>query len=800
MTTYGSTGRESEWVDRLNSQHFALSTEVMGFIVHAMQKGQGRLAVAVCTILAVLGGWVVQGEAAPIAYSRTPIAGWSTNGIVKSVLIIGDTAYAGGTFTQVQAPGGSPTLARTNLAAFDIHTGAIRTGFTASTNGRVESMATDGTQLFIGGDFTTVNNVSRVRLAALDPNTGSVNLAFSAGATSHVYALRAKGSRLYVGGSFSTLGGVPRGRIGAVDPTTGAVDPTFNPGADDAVHGIVTSPDGNTVYVGGDFRNIGGGARGWLAPLSATTGQLLPLAFQYPVITGSIPGVIDLDISPAGDRLFGALGGFENRVSSWSTTTGQNQWFYQVDGDTQAVRSNNGNVYFGFHEGALDDHTIRMRSADASTGQINNFYTPMDSFFGVWDIDANADALVVGGEFTNFSGVATQGIAILPKASNDTTPPTAPGNLTVTGSAATSISMSWSAGTDNNGVAGYRILRNGVEVAYPTGLTYTDGDLTPQTSYTYTVQTIDAAGNFSPSSSAVIGTTGVVLTSAGSVWKYLDNGTNQGTAWRASAFNDATWAAGPAQLGYGDGDEATVVSYGPDVNRKYLTTYFRRQFEVANPASVGGLTLRLLRDDGAVVYRQRHRSRPLEHAGRDDHVHDQREHQHRGRGRDRLERLHRQSRAADRRHEHHRRRDPPAMGGQLRHQLRPRPRDGRGQRRASDRHAPVTREQQLRQDRVHELLGCVHQRGREREPQRHRSESGDVHRDVRLGPVERVARPGRRRLRRERCSDSGPEHRDQRDEQLRGRRHPSGGHRQPADQRRRDLQFERDLRRRVHDR
>ena len=39
---------------------------------------------------------------------------------------------------------------------------------------------------------------------------------------------------------------------------------------------------------------------------------------------------------------------------------------------------------------------------------------------------------------------------------------------------------------------------------------------------------------------------------------------DQGTTWRATAFNDGGWASGPAELGYGDGDEATVVRYGPD--------------------------------------------------------------------------------------------------------------------------------------------------------------------------------------------------------------------------------------------
>ena len=92
------------------------------------------------------------------------------------------------------------------------------------------------------------------------------------------------------------------------------------------------------------------------------------------------------------------------------------------------------------------------------------------------------------------------------------------------------------------------------------------------------------------------------LVSTGSSWKYLANGTDQGTGWRATGFNDSAWASGPAQLGYGDGDEATTLGFGPDANNKYITTYFRRSFSVANASLFNGLTLRLLRDDGAVVY------------------------------------------------------------------------------------------------------------------------------------------------------------------------------------------------------
>ena len=92
-----------------------------------------------------------------------------------------------------------------------------------------------------------------------------------------------------------------------------------------------------------------------------------------------------------------------------------------------------------------------------------------------------------------------------------------------------------------------------------------------------------------------------VLT-AGSAWKYLDNGSNQGTAWKVPAFNDATWTSGSAVLGYGNGDETTRVSFGPDATNKHLTTYFRKTFAVADTSGFKGLELALTRDDAAVVY------------------------------------------------------------------------------------------------------------------------------------------------------------------------------------------------------
>lgn len=87
-----------------------------------------------------------------------------------------------------------------------------------------------------------------------------------------------------------------------------------------------------------------------------------------------------------------------------------------------------------------------------------------------------------------------------------------------------------------------------------------------------------------------------------SVWKYNDTGTDLGTAWRARTFNDAAWAQGPGLLGYGNGGEGTVISFGPDAQNKRTTAYFRRRFSVANPAVFKELRLLCQRDDAVMVY------------------------------------------------------------------------------------------------------------------------------------------------------------------------------------------------------
>ena len=90
----------------------------------------------------------------------------------------------------------------------------------------------------------------------------------------------------------------------------------------------------------------------------------------------------------------------------------------------------------------------------------------------------------------------------------------------------------------------------------------------------------------------------------GHVWKFLDDGTDQGTAWREVGFDDSGWASGPSSLGYGAEGEGR----GPrsDMARMRTTgtgtTYFRTTVEIPDPAVFVHFLLRIKYDDGAAVY------------------------------------------------------------------------------------------------------------------------------------------------------------------------------------------------------
>jgi chitodextrinase len=132
---------------------------------------------------------------------------------------------------------------------------------------------------------------------------------------------------------------------------------------------------------------------------------------------------------------------------------------------------------------------------------------------GVPDERWNNDVLV--SEFarvlgSNFEAVDESGLMVDANSGQakqasaaDTVAPTAPGNLVAAARSSSRIDLTWSPSTDNTGVQGYLVYRNGVQLASVTAASYQNTGLLPATSYSYQVYAFDGAGNRSAASVSV---------------------------------------------------------------------------------------------------------------------------------------------------------------------------------------------------------------------------------------------------------------------------------------------------------
>jgi hypothetical protein len=201
------------------------------------------------------------------------------------------------------------------------------------------------------------------------------------------------------------------------------------------------------------------------------------------------------------------------------------------------------------------------------------------------------------GRLLGFSMAAAQGVVmseILDTVTTDDTPPqiveTAPGDTVC------STAVTLSATTDEPARLRWSLADQSY-AAMPNQFGDGEGTREHRTTvivehgrdYTCYVRAIDDRGNAMPASAVIsfhVDTTFTLV------------------AWNQNGYDPAraAWRSGPAELGYGDGDEATTVSFGPSSNARYITTYFRSEFQISDPAATGDLGLTIRYDDGAVIY------------------------------------------------------------------------------------------------------------------------------------------------------------------------------------------------------
>jgi hypothetical protein len=260
------------------------------------------LAVAVALVTAAPAS---AGVAQPAEVSTDPadVTPDVDDGAVYKVLQVGDTLYAGGSFSSVTK---GATVARRNLLSFDVTTGAVH-AFAPKVDGVVWALASDGTSLYVGGDFTAVNGVARRGLAKLDLTTGAVDRNFDARLDGKVRDAVFISGRLIIGGTFAK-------RLQAVDPATGAdtgyvdlgISGSVDPGAGPTkIQRFAVDPAGTRLVAVGNFTAVSGQPR-WrafvadLGPSSAAVDAWNYPPLAQPCSSERIDYVRDVDFSPDG--------------------------------------------------------------------------------------------------------------------------------------------------------------------------------------------------------------------------------------------------------------------------------------------------------------------------------------------------------------------------------------------------------------------------------------------------------------------------------------------------------------------
>jgi PKD repeat protein len=194
--------------------------------------------------------------------------------------------------------------------------------------GAVFSMAQVGTTIVMGGAFTSMQSPNRATtynnmpyIAAFDQNTGQVVTTFAPGLDGAVNAVLPgpTAGTVYVGGNFNNVGGVKAKGLVLLNVTTGARVAGF---AAISMNGIVNSVQrlGARLFVGGTFTSIGGQTRGGIASMSATTGAVdsfvtstVTVNHNWTSTNGGAKaavGVSKIDITPDGSRMV-AIGNFK---------------------------------------------------------------------------------------------------------------------------------------------------------------------------------------------------------------------------------------------------------------------------------------------------------------------------------------------------------------------------------------------------------------------------------------------------------------------------------------------------------
>lgn len=464
--------------------------------------------------------------------------------------------YVGGSFAQVRQGSGYTPQNQAFLAAFDVDTGVWIDTFRPVLDGAVFTVevAADGSHLVIGGEFTG-------GLAAIDPASGarwgSWDTTVAHDVSDYVVMdLEPDGvGGWYIGGTFTHVddgtGQQRRGRLARLD-AAGNLDAQWRPSANGGrVWTLARSVTQNWVHIGGYHVSTNSQPEsGYFSTVSAVNGDLITtVPHEYPEGAISSEGFIAQKIHgivSTPETLW--VGGEPHTLIALDPNTLEVQRFWftnrglgdvSAGGDTQAIFVTDDRVYAGCH-------------CWGSVGQ----YEPLAP--GEWE-----DYRAWVAWFATQSNPSVKAVFAVDRAGrelSETFQPVLTGDDGV-----------WAIIEDSNGNMWFGGEFTSAAGSYPGGFVrYSEGG--------------------APTPDDVVPT--------GSDWRHQNSSVTPAAAWNTVGYNDASWASGPGQLGFGDGDEATVL----DRNLWGRSAYFRHEVDLQNTATASAVALEVVADDGFVAY------------------------------------------------------------------------------------------------------------------------------------------------------------------------------------------------------
>ncbi len=345
-------------------------------------KVQWTSAFRALLVAAVASSVVVSSSPAPAVnapqttvVSEDPVDNtpWIRNNQVFAIAKVGGTVVVGGSFTQAQNPTG-PILTRNYLLAFDEATGSISTTFVPTLNGAVNGLApaADGTSVYVAGAFTVVNGASQRGITKLAVADGARDASFTARTNATVQDVVVSSGRVYLGGYFTTINNVARQYLGGVDAATGSLLPGPASTIEQPYYGstkvlkIDVDPAGDRLVAIGGFTVVDGQSRPQIAQWdlnggAATLSSWATNSFNNVCNTSFHTYMRDVDFSPDGSYFAVVTTGawtpppaLCDTTTRWTGgTSGPGQtptWAQYTGGDTLwSVAVTNAAVYIGGH-------------------------------------------------------------------------------------------------------------------------------------------------------------------------------------------------------------------------------------------------------------------------------------------------------------------------------------------------------------------------------------------------------------------------------------------------------------------